>query len=278
MVSRDTPSRARRKTRTTWIAAFGLAILVASARASAGPPYITDDPEPVEYRHWELYLASQSFHDKDGWTLTAPHVEVNYGPVPDVQLHVIAPLAASVPDRGPSAYGYGDTELGVKLRFIEERSWIPMVGTFPLLEVPSGSKERGLGNGSAQAFFPVWLQKSLGAWQTYGGLGPWIDLGNRQRHWWYFGWQVQRHVLDWLTVGVEVFHQTPVEYGQESESRFNVGAVLDFTEVHHLLLSAGRGFQGPNLFQGYIAYQATFGPTDARAEGESKIPPAPPVK
>jgi hypothetical protein len=29
---------------------------------------LTDDPEPVEYRHWEMYLASQSFHDKDGWT------------------------------------------------------------------------------------------------------------------------------------------------------------------------------------------------------------------
>ena len=27
-------------------------------RAQAGPPYITDDPEPVEYQHWEFYVAS----------------------------------------------------------------------------------------------------------------------------------------------------------------------------------------------------------------------------
>jgi hypothetical protein len=29
------------------------------ALANAGPPYTTDDPEPVEYRHWEFYLATQ---------------------------------------------------------------------------------------------------------------------------------------------------------------------------------------------------------------------------
>jgi hypothetical protein len=50
--------------------------------------------------------------------------------------------------------------------------------------------------------------------------------------------------------------------GGEADSRFNVGAIVDFTESHHLLLSAGRGFAGPNLFQGYVAYQLTFGPKE----------------
>ena len=58
------------------------------------------DPEPVELHHWELYLASQSFHDHDGWTCTAPHIEVNCGAISNVQLHVIAPLAYAVPDQG----------------------------------------------------------------------------------------------------------------------------------------------------------------------------------
>jgi hypothetical protein len=257
------PSRRRRgrsTTRNGALGSLGLALLLLASNASAGPPYTTDDPEPVEYRHWELYLASQSFHDKDGWTGTAPHVEVNYGVVPNVQLHIITPLAFSIPDRGPRAYGYGDTELGIKFRFVQERAWIPMIGTFPLLEVPTGLRSAGLGNGSAQAFIPVWLQKTFGPWQTYGGVGVWLDLGDRTRHWWSFGWQVQRSLFDWLAVGVEVFHQTPQAFGAEGDTRFNVGAILDFTETHHALLSAGRGFEGSNLFQGYIAYQMTFGP------------------
>jgi len=36
--------------------------------------------------------------------------------------------------------------------------------------------------------------------------------------------------------------------------------VFDLNDVHHLLLSAGAGFERPNIFQGYVAYQVTFGP------------------
>jgi len=236
------------------------AALVVARDAYAGPPYVTDDPEPVEYRHWEIYFASQSFLDGDGWTGTAPHVEVNYGPVPNLQLHVITPLAYAAPNDGRVTYGYGDTELGFKLRFVQETKWIPMIGTFPLVEAPTGDAGRGLGNGSTQLFVPVWLQKSFGKWTTYGGVGVWIDLGDRDRHWWFFGWHLERHVTKWLSLGAEIFHQTPPHHGDPSDTRFDVGAVIDFSDVHHLMFSIGRGIQGPNLFQSYFAYQLTFGP------------------
>jgi hypothetical protein len=50
----------------------------------AGPPYITDDPDPVEYRHWEIYMASIFDKQPGAWTTTAPHLEVNYGLVPNL--------------------------------------------------------------------------------------------------------------------------------------------------------------------------------------------------
>lgn len=50
----------------------------------AGPPYLTDDPEPVTYQHWEIYLASLFFKQPEVWTGTAPHLEVNYGLVPNI--------------------------------------------------------------------------------------------------------------------------------------------------------------------------------------------------
>lgn len=242
------------------IAAAGIVFLTKTSLA--GPPYFTDDPEPVEHRHWELYLASQTFHDRDGWTGTAPHFEVNYGVIPDVQLHLIVPLAYAVPAKGSSAYGVGDTELGIKYRFVQEGTWVPQIGTFPFLEVPTGASSRDLGNGSAQLFLPLWIQKSFGPWTTYGGSGFWVDLGNAERHWWYLGWQVQRRVLDGVAVGAEVFHETPKQTGDESDTHFDVGAVVDLTEAHHVLFSVGRGIWGPNLFQSYVAYQATLGPDD----------------
>ena len=49
-----------------------LLVLIASPKAFAGPPYITDDPEPVEYQHWEVYFASIFAKQPDAWTSTAP--------------------------------------------------------------------------------------------------------------------------------------------------------------------------------------------------------------
>ncbi len=66
----------------------------------AGPPFVTDDPEPVDYQHWEFYIASQDAKMGGDWSGTAPHFELNYGVVPDVQLHLIAPLAYDVPPPG----------------------------------------------------------------------------------------------------------------------------------------------------------------------------------
>ncbi len=241
-----------------------LGLLILCRSASAGPPFITDDPEPIEYRHWELYAASMTFHDSSGWTGTAPHFEANYGVVPNVQLHVIAPLAFNVPAGESAQYGYGDMELGTKIRFVQEGERMPQIGTYPMLEAPTGSKRLGLGNGTAQLFVPLWLQKSFGPWTTYGGPGFWIDLGRPERHWWYFGWEVQRTIIDGLSLGAEVFDFTPQEKGAENDLRFNVGAIIDINDTHHLLISAGRGIVGPNLFQSYFAYLVTLGPSGSK--------------
>jgi len=70
---------------------------------------------------------------------------------------------------------------------------------------------------------------------------------------------VQRQFFSNVNVGAEVFHTTVQGAGGEPETRFNIGLVLDVSDLQHVLLSAGRGLQGPNQFQGYVAYQLTFG-------------------
>ncbi|MEO6774919.1 MAG: hypothetical protein ABI467_18265 [Kofleriaceae bacterium] len=237
------------------------AVLAVSSRAFAGPPFVTDDPEPVEYRHWELYLASQQERVADGWSGTAPHVEVNYGPVPNLQLHVIVPLAFSRPNAGEATYGVGDTELGAKYRFLSETEHRPEIGVFPLVEVPTGNRDRGLGDGHVQVFVPVWLQKSFGDWTTYGGAGYWFNPGAGNRNWLFVGALLQRRLSSHVTAGLEVFHGTPTTEGGGAETHSNLGLMIDFTDEHHLLMSAGTDLQGDSSFQGYLAYQLTFGPS-----------------
>jgi hypothetical protein len=144
------PGRARLKILSALLSLFAALLPSLPPRTLAGPPFTTDDPEPVEYRHWEFYLASQHAKTVHDWSGTAPHFEVNYGVMPNGQLHLIAPLAYDAPAHEQGHYGYGDTELGVKFRFIQETPYCPQAAVFPLVELPPGSKKDGLGTGHLQ--------------------------------------------------------------------------------------------------------------------------------
>jgi len=261
------------------IVAGFLLLLVGAPMANAGPPFITDDPEPVELHHWEVYIFSlytRTHHDDFA---QVPAVEVNYGPLENVQLHVIAPLTISESDAEPAHYGYGDTELGLKYRFIQESDWLPQVGTFPLVEVPTGDSGRGLGNGQTQIFVPVWLQKSFGKdkeWTSFGGGGLWYNPGPDHRNFWRLGWELQRDFGEHFTFGGEVYHETPsaqfpnsaslpgslptiaAPAGAHGHTAFNLGGYINFDEHHHLLFSAGRDIDGPIRFASYLGFQFTF--------------------
>lgn len=234
------------------------------AAFGGGPPYITDDPEPVDFRHWEVYFASIYYHTPGNVNYTAPHIEVNYGAAPNLQLHIIAPADLNVAAGGPTTYGYGDTELGTKYRFVQEGKWTPMVGVFPLVEAPTGDVGRGLGTGTTRIFVPVWMQKTMGNWQTYGGGGYWYNPGAGNRNYWFIGWQAQFQVTKQLALGAEVFHATAATVGGEQETAYNVGAVYDIDDGHHLMFSIGRDVQGTTGLAGYAANQWTFGPHEKK--------------
>jgi hypothetical protein len=215
---------------------------------------LTDDPQPVELGHWEFYAASQwsaARHAADG---TSPHVEVNYGALPELQLHAIVPAALALTSGEPVRYGLGDIELGAKFRFIDEGERRPQVGTFPLVLLPTGSATHGLGSGKTQVFLPIWVQKSFGRWTTYGGGGLRLVSGERDG---VAGWLVQRELAKGLTLGTEAFLTVPLSSGAR-ELQINIGLVVDFSEMHHLLLSAGPAFGGDDRAQAYLAYQLTI--------------------
>ncbi len=119
---------------------------------------------PVDLGQYEFYTFSTGTHVSDETSGVLPAFELTDGLIPDGQVHVVAPVAFDRLSGGSTQFGYSDTELGFKYRFIheDEKGWRPQVATFPLLEIPTGNEGRDLGTGHASAFFPIWVQKSFG--------------------------------------------------------------------------------------------------------------------
>jgi hypothetical protein len=236
-------------------------ILLLSRPALAGPPYVTDDPEPVEFQHWEVNLASLPIHTTAGLSGQLFSADINYGAAPNLQLHVMPVLDFSAPSHGSALAGYADTELGVKYRFVQETATMPQISVYPLLEVPTGNARRGFGTGHLDALLPpIWMQKSFGKWTMYGGGGYWINPGAGNQNWEYAGALLQRQVFKTLSLGVEVFHETAQTRAGSSTTTINAGGTWDLSDHYHLLFSGGHSLQGPNAIIGYLGLQLTFGP------------------
>ena len=69
-----------------------LALLALTSPAWAGPPYLSDDPEPTDYQHFEIYafgLGTSGIGGTEGET----GIDFNYGGAPDLQLTAVIPMA-----------------------------------------------------------------------------------------------------------------------------------------------------------------------------------------
>ena len=240
-------------------AGAALILIGFSSRGEAGPPFFTDDPVPVELHHWEIYFASQYIQTADNRSGTAPHIDANYGAYPNLHVHVLLPAVFNRPEGGPTSFGYGDTEFGAKVRFLQETDHRPQMSIYPTVEVPTGDSDRGLGNGKTQAFLPLWIQKSWGSWSTYGGGGYWINPGENNENWVYLGWALQKDLSPQWTLGAELFHRTPETVDGEAGTGFTAGGIYNLSDHYHLMLAMGRDFSGPNHFTQYLALQWTFG-------------------
>jgi hypothetical protein len=240
--------------------AFILLALAIPMTLSAGPPFLTDDPEPVDYHHWEVYVFGQGDESTNADAISGPAVELNYGVAPNVQFHLVSPLAHSSSAGSGWTSGYGDTETGIKYRFVDETDSTPQIAIFPLAELATGNASKGLGNGRTWYKVPIWVQKSWGPWTTYGGGGEALNSVPGQQNYGYAGWFLQRDIGKYLTLGGELFHQGASSRDERDFTVANIGGSVKFSDSFNLLFSAGHSISGARHAIWYLALYWTGGP------------------
>ena len=242
----------------SWCIIF-LILALSVNQSEAGPPFLTDDPDPVPFRHWEYYLASENVFDIRTHSAigTLPHIEINWGVVNNVQLHLILPTTYSFNAPSDLFYGYTYTEVGVKYRFIKETESIPEIGVFPIVEVPTINDSR-FGQQNFQIYLPVWIQKSWNKLTTYGGAGYWINPGTGNKNWIFTGWEVQYDFTDFFTLGTEAYFHTSSTTGEHSVTGLTLGGFLNFSKYVHFIFSVGHTLTGENQMTSYAGLYITI--------------------
>lgn len=252
---------------------------VGRLHAQAGPPFQTDDPTPVELGQYEAYVFGLVDATPVALGSIGPGFEFNWGAVPRVQIHAILPLGEALPWNnavyapggiGPSAYGVGDMELGVKLALIKQTRHRPQIGTFTMFELPTGDASRGLGVGKAWYKAPLWMEKEFGHWSLVGGGGYVVNSQDGFRDYPYGGFLVKRELSERLELSVESFSHAKegIAAAQtQASSMIDGGGYYHFKQKGwQLLFAYGHSVWGQTENYGYLGLYKTWG----KDRGEGK--------
>lgn len=227
--------------------------VVAATPAWAGPPFLTDDPEPTDTGHWEIYAplleAEGAGANFDG----ATGVEINYGAAPNVQITFELP-AVYAHDSAGTDWGLGDVAVSVKYRFYHNENLGLSIAAFPGITLPTATN--GMGASEVTAFLPIWLQQDYGKWSVFGGGGYAINPGAGNHDYLSGGVALSRQITERFTLGVEIDRQGATTRDGDASTSLGVGAIYQLNVRHRLLASAGPTFHDDGETTGFHAFLA----------------------
>jgi len=212
---------------------------ILSQSALAGPPFLSDDPEPTDYRHFEIYGFAKGVGSKNG-TSGSGGIDFNYGATPDIQLTATLPIGFDTAAQSTN-FSPTNVELAVKYRLLHQTDSGVDVALFPRIILPTASSY--LGDPHSSVLLPIWLQKDLGNWSAFGGGGCQLSGAGRSHDVCFYGGVLNRQLSKTLQIGLELYHQTADQVGTPASTNLGIGGRLDLNETYHLLGYIARDIQ-----------------------------------
>lgn len=184
----------------------------------AGPPYLTDDPEPTDPGHWEIYGFATGSADP-GDIDAQFGADINYGAAKDLQLTATLPLQVQT----GSPVTADNMQLAAKYRFAHQDGPLGLdISAFPRVFLPTAPGAR-----HAQVLLPLWAQRDHGPWSLFFGGGWTLNPGTGNRNFWQAGAAVSREVRKGWSLGGEWFWQ-----GRDADDGRPLNAVQIGSQIH----------------------------------------------
>ncbi len=202
-------------------------------QALAGPPFITDDPQPTELHRWEIYNSVGGVI-QDGRTSLDAGVDLNYGGLRDVQLTATLPLHSET----GQPLDAGVVQLAGKYRFLHQHPGVLSadIAVFPRVFLPTG---RGIRR--AQLLLPVWAGRDWGKWSLLAGGGYMLNPGVGRRDYWQQGVALIHKLRPGWQLGLEYYGQGRDSADSRSVQGVNLGSIVHLGGPCSWLASFGQG-------------------------------------
>ena len=244
--------------RAPWLACSvvaGAVLALLMQPAVAGPPFVSDDPEPTDTSHFEIYTFNNGTNTRSG-TSGESGIDFNYGAAPNLQLTATVPAGYSDTMGGSTEVDPGNVELAAKYRFLHQDTFGLDVSVFPRIFLPSGSAT--IGDNHVSLLLPIWVQKDFGPkWSAFGGGGCTFDEISAA-DFCQAGTVLTYQLLPKLQIGGELFHQTADRQGTPAATSLGIGWRYDVTDNYHLLGYVRRGIENTDETDRYSWYASVL--------------------
>lgn len=235
-----------------------LSLSIIGLNCLAGPPFVTDDPEPVDQGKWEINNALTTIKSQNIQSGSFPSVDINYGLVNDVQIH-FQPAVSYSSTNAIRHYYWDDPEIGLKYRYINSNidDLHFMISLYPIAKICSSYANTCGRTIYDQFYLPIWTQIDYGLWTIYGGGGIKknnFDQNSINSH--FEGFTILRQTLSDLQIGIELYRDSAQTISSLPTTGFNLGGKFDFNEKYHFLFSAGRAIDNEYYTNQKAAYLA----------------------
>jgi hypothetical protein len=224
---------------------FVVAVILAPAAeptfAQSSPPLLTNNPGTPGSGKWEINIGFAMERLRHESLYEAPILDINYGLGERMQLKYEIPWLFLNEKEGGTINGPGNSEIGFKYRFLDEKPHGISMSVYPQFSFnnPTSSADRGLVDPGVKLILPLQIVR------RFGPVGVNLEVGyssiEHEADEWLYGLAMGWPLSERFELLGEVNGTAVRGFGSDALV-FNFGGLLRVHKKVNLLFSAGRGF------------------------------------
>ncbi len=211
--------------------------------ALAGPPLEIDDPGILDPGQWEIITAATMTSTNAGDVYEAPVLDVSYGVAKQVQVSAAFPYVFADPDDGSSESDFGNLEIGLKWRFVDEENLLIAVAPLYVFGVSASRAQRGIGNETDVFGLPFLLETNFGDWRLNASLA--YEAVQSDRDSLAYGAALAHPFGARTEILFEIYGAADTEF-DDDVLNFHLAFDTELAEDLHLLFAAGSAIRDPD--------------------------------